>query len=571
MPLDIDLGQASLTGKRERNEDFYGCVTPEGDTLRGKGIAAVVADGVGGHLGGAEAAQSAVKSFLMDYYSTPETWTVEKSCFQVLSAANRWIHAEGMRNPALLGMATTFSALVLKGRAFHLIHVGDSRIYRLRDGALELLTHDHVRKGRNGDGMLTRAMGLEDHIKLQSHSGELALGDAFFFCTDGVCGELSNEHLENLINQGLAAHDLQKTCDRIVQAAEESGSQDNMTAQLLTITRLPDDGDEEMDLAIRDLPILERVTPGMVIDDFEILEKIHKSRMATIFKAKDSRNDEVVALKFANHLNADDPLYMDRFLREEWAGRRIQSKHTVTVLPLAAGRRNYLYYVMAFYGGETLAQRLERKHYLPVAEVVDIAKQMCKGLAHMHRLGVIHRDIKPENVLVTKDEVVKIVDMGVVRVAGLKKLTMEGSDFKVAPGTPSYMAPELFKGAGGDECSEVYAVAVTIYHLLTRKYPYGEIEAFSRPSFARYTPPSRHNPEVPQWLEWVLQKALDRNPEKRHQVMTALLHQLEKPDQVSGQAMPLMVRDPEWFWKLGFFIMGLLATLFFILFLLQLG
>jgi len=571
MPLDIDLGQSSLTGKRERNEDFYGCVTPEGDTLRNKGIAVVVADGVGGHLGGAEASQMAVKSFLMDYYSTPETWTVEKSCFQVLSAANRWIHAEGKRNPKLLGMATTLSALVLKGRMFHLFHVGDSRIYRLRGGKLEQLTHDHVREGRNSDGILTRAMGLEDQLKLESQTDELAVGDAFFFCTDGVWGVLTHERISTLLTQGAQDDDPQQTCERITQAAAEAGSQDNITAQLVTIASLPEHGDEEMDLAIRELPVLERVAPGMVIDHFEILEKVHKSRMATIFKARDSHNQEIVALKFANPLNADDPLYMDRFLREEWAGRRIQSDHTVAVLPLAPGRRNYLYYAMAFHGGETLAQRLERKHYLPAAEVVDIAKQMCRGLAHMHRLGVIHRDIKPENVLITKDGVVKIIDMGVVRVAGLKKLTLEGSDRKVAPGTPSYMAPELFKGAGGDECSEVYAVAVTAYHLLTRKYPYGEIEAFSRPNFSRYTPPSRHNPEVPQWLEWILQKALDRHPEKRHQVMTALLHQLEKPEQVNGQAMPLMDRDPEWFWKVGFFVMGFFATLFFVLFLLQLG
>ncbi len=564
--LTIGLGQASLTGKRERNEDFFGCVTPDGDTLRDKGIAVVVADGVGGHLGGLEAAQSSVKSFLMDYYSTPDTWSVEKSIYRVLFATNRWVHAEGRNNPRLQGMATTFSGLVLKGRYYYTAHVGDSRIYRLRDGKLERLTHDHTRIGPNGIGYLTRAIGLEDQLRLETRNGELAVGDTYLFCTDGVWGVLPDATLTTILTQ---QPDPQRACDTLLEKAVAADSQDNLTAQIIRIEALPDD--DEMDPAVRALPALERPVPGMVVDDFELLVQVHKSRMATIFKAKDTRNGETVALKFANPMETDDPLYMDRFLREEWTGRRIRSPYTVAVLPLPPGRRNYLYYAMAFHGGETLAQRLERRDYLSIDEVVENIKGLCQGLSHMHQKGVLHRDIKPDNVLVTRDGQIKIVDMGVVRVEALKRLTPTGSTEKVAPGTPSYMAPELFRGEGGDERSEVYAVGVTLYHLLTRKYPYGEIEPFARPTFSRYTPPSRYNPEVPQWLDWVVEKAVAADPEKRYQLVTALAHQLERPDQVSGEFKPLLERNPELFWKAGFFIMFAVSILFFVLFLLQLG
>ena len=136
MPLQVAVGHASLTGPRERNEDFCGVATPTGQDLESKGVIAALADGIGGHRGGREAAEYTVRGLLADYFATPDTWGVPRAVETVTTALNRWVIAEGSRNAELAGMATTLSALVLRGRRFYTAHIGDSRIYRLLGGQL---------------------------------------------------------------------------------------------------------------------------------------------------------------------------------------------------------------------------------------------------------------------------------------------------------------------------------------------------------------------------------------------------------------------------------------------------
>jgi protein phosphatase len=154
---------------------------------------------------------------------------------------------------------------------------------------------------------------------------------------------------------------------------------------------------------------------------------------------------------------------------------------------------------------------------------------MLKGLGALHRLSITHRDIKPANLHIGKDSGLRILDMGVALAAGVPYPELQGN-----AGTPSYMAPELFSGEAASAQSDLYAAGVTLYHLLTRKYPYGEIEPFQNPQFGEVSPPTRFRPDVPMWLENIILKAVAREPKQRFETAEEMLIALER-----GDAMPL--------------------------------
>ncbi len=183
----IDLGQSSDKGLKEENQDSYGVLLPESPVLEQKGIAVVIADGVSGCDAGKLASESCVKSLLGDYYCTPDSWTVKTSVQKVLIATNRWMLGMAQQGGVNhKGLATTMSALIVKSSTVHLFHIGDTRIYRIRDNKLELLTDDHrfwVSKEKN---YLTRAMGIDLHLEIDYSNFLLEEGDVFLFSTDGV-------------------------------------------------------------------------------------------------------------------------------------------------------------------------------------------------------------------------------------------------------------------------------------------------------------------------------------------------------------------------------------------------
>ena len=177
MSLKIAVGQCSLSGPRERNEDYYGVVTPTNEQLGIKGALVAVADGVSGNAGGREAAEMTIRSVLSDYFATPDTWEVHAALDKVLMAANRWLLAQASAHRDLAGMATTLSLLVLRGKRYYLAHVGDTRIYLLRKGELTQLTTDHVWDRPDMRHVLKRAVGLDQHLAVDYADGEIQPGD----------------------------------------------------------------------------------------------------------------------------------------------------------------------------------------------------------------------------------------------------------------------------------------------------------------------------------------------------------------------------------------------------------
>jgi protein phosphatase len=204
---------------------------------------------------------------------------------------------------------------------------------------------------------------------------------------------------------------------------------------------------------------------------------------------------------------------------------------------------------MSWHQGATLARHLEQGRRFTPIEAADLTARALKALAALHRLAIVHRDIKPDNLHLGADGRLRMLDLGVAASDGQD--AAETFNEINNPGTPSYMAPELFAGTGvttaANEASDLYAVGVTLYHLLTRKYPYGEIEPFQHPRFGDPMPPTRYRPDIPDWLESVMLKAVSRDPAGRFETVEEFLLALERGAQNPlrvARRTPLLQRDP---------------------------
>jgi serine/threonine protein phosphatase PrpC len=546
--LSVSIGQVSVTGKRGTNEDFLGAVTPEGAVLRDKGVALVVADGVGKGQGGRKAAEISVRRFLSDYYASPDTWSVQKSLEQTLTGVNRSVRelatkpgAQSMARTDSLGEnkngAATFVCLVVRGNRVVVANVGDARAYLYRNGELLCLTQDHVWDHPDFRNVVSRSMGLDEHLHPDFAQDAVQLHDVFLLCSDGLykSGSLDAEALRRELRQ-----DLNATAETLAKQAQESGSDDDISVMLLRIDALPSPESlgrigETFDLAAR-----SDIREGLTLDDFYLAKRIHRGQMSEVYLADDLRRGKKVVLKFPR-IDAANPeaaqAQLEMFLKEEWVGRRIQNRHVLPALAIEPGRRTCLYYATPYTPGETLRRKLEMGQPLPASEAVEWIVQVAKGLEALHRLQVLHRDIKPDNILINSDGEALIMDLGVAQTEGF---TQETKGKMEVPGTPSYMAPEFFLGGQtqASEASEIYALGATLYELVTRKLPFGEIEPFSQPRFNRWTPPSRYNPQIPVWLETVIQKATQPSPEKRFQALSELRFHLERREAVANEDAP---------------------------------
>ena len=525
MPLTLEFGYATATGPRERNEDYGGFVEPDSQLAATKGMLAAVADGVSGGTHGREAAEASVRNLLADYYATPDTWEIPHALGTVLSAINRWLHGQTASRTDPGGMAATLTAVVLRGRRFHYAHVGDSRLYRLRGETLEALTTDHVWETSGMSHVLKRALGLDVHVLPDFGEGELAPGDVFLIVCDGVWEPLGQLELHRTLRLYDAP---QRAAEALVGAAHAKGGQDNASALVVRVTEVGEADAPFIDA--RALPLPGKLMPGARLDDFIIESELHSGRETQIYAARHAQSGQRWALKTLQPILQGDADAVRRLLAEEWFLKRVHSHYFPDVLPLPG--RNFLYFAVRYFDGATLQDKLDAgQHFSPV-EVVTLGIRILKGLAALHRLDIVHRDLKPANLHVDGEGKLRILDLGVARCP-----TLDPREDYAQPGTPSFMAPELFSGAEAAVQTDLYAVGATLYHLLTRKYPYGEFEPFQQPRFGEPVPPTRTRPDVPIWLENVLLKAVERDPAQRFETAEEMLLALER-----GEASPLLRR-----------------------------
>ncbi|PTQ10773.1 protein phosphatase [Sphingomonas oleivorans] len=542
--LEIAAGFATAQGPRPDNQDFGAVHRGSAAEELSHGIIAAVADGVGGAKGGRIAAELAVRSFIEGYPAQSPTIGVEAGGIRALASYNRWLNDRARTDSTMEGAATTFTALVLRGREATLFHVGDSRAWLYRGGMVRRLTQDHVLPQPELRHVLYRALGIEPELRIDIGRIVLEPHDRLLLATDGVHNALSDRALARL----LAAHGSPEAdAAAIVDAAIAAGTQDNSTVVLIDLIRLPAIDQDAIGAEAERLPVEPPPKTGDAVDGFTLERLLSDGRYSRIFLARDEGRGDPLVLKFPKPALLSESGARRAFLRETLIGRRVESPFVGGTIAIAPERQSRLYIAMPFHSGETLEARLTRAP-VTIRQGVEIAIRLAKGVAALHRLEVVHRDIKPDNVMLTAEGGLKLIDLGVARLPRLPDFAPEE-----IPGTPGYMAPELYDGQPGDAVSDQFALGVTLYRMFTGRFPYGEPEAFSRPRFDRPPlPASRHRGDMPAWLGAALLRAVAVNPADRFGDVTELVHVLE-----SGNARaitprpraPLIERHPVRFWQ----------------------
>ncbi len=560
MAFELDIGFSSLAGRKSLNEDFAAALLP-GPGEEAMGAIAAIADGVSMGGMGKEAAQTTVTSLVRDYFGTPETWDTTVALDRIIAAQNSWLTGLNRRRQPQMGL-TTLTALVLRGQSYTLAHVGDTRAYLLRGGQLSQLSHDHVVAHPDQRHQLLRALGLEERLLVDYSQGELLVGDVFFLLSDGVHGVLPERRLKQVdLDAGAQA-----VGEQLVQLDLQQGSQDNATALVVRVRGLLESNLHDENRQAQQLPVPPRLKVGDLIDGLLVTAIVADNGINILYQVRDPGSKRLYALKALLPQRAHDAQERTMLAHEAWLARRMQSgraaEHLVMLheaLPTGLPRSGF-YLLYDWHGGETLQQMLQRKHRFSLTQSLSAATQVARALSWLHRQGVIHRDIKPANLHQGDDGVLRLLDLGVA----LSGREPESTRLLHA-GTPSYINPEQwgFSVLGGeaaaeppDAQSDLFALGVTLYQLLTGgKLPYGDVVPYQSGRYFRDpVAPSRHNPEVPIWLDHVVLKAVARDKRQRFETAEELLLALERGASrplTAPPPTPLIQRDPTVLWKIA--------------------
>ena len=551
----VTLGQHSRAGQKGINQDFHGAMLPGEALASTKGIVVAQADGIGSSAVSQEASAAAVRGFLDDYYATPEAWSVRRSAQRVLGATNAWLHAQTMRSHARFdkdrGYVCTFSALILKGREVHLLHVGDSRIYRLHPHALEQLTEDHRVFLSSAESFLGRALGVGPNVEIDYRSLPAEAGDIYVLATDGAYLHFDAPAVHAALAAG--AGDFDAAAAALVATAQARGAQDDMTVQLLRIDALPELTPMQLLARRETLALPPPLSPRMVFEGYTLVRELHASSRSHVWLAVDAASGQQVVIKTPSVDQREDPHYLDGFLLEEWVARRLNSPHVLK--SAAADRpRKHVFTAMEFVDGQTLAQWMT-DHPAPDLDTVRaLITQVGRALQAFHGREMLHQDLRPENVLIDRTGTARIIDFASTHVAGITEGTAAARPQAIA-GTLQYTAPEYFTGEGGSARSDLFSLAVLGYQMLTARLPYGlQVTQVKTPADAarlRYVPLRHLRPELPEWLDAVLQKALHPQPAKRFEAVSEFIHELHHPGPRSEgrRNAPLLARHPIVFWQ----------------------
>ncbi|WP_196138583.1 bifunctional protein-serine/threonine kinase/phosphatase [Aliikangiella sp. G2MR2-5] len=567
--LTLTIGQYSERGVKEENEDFVGSFTPENiHQLESKGIAIALADGVSSAEAGKVASKTAVEQFIEDYFQTPDTWSVSHAGQKILTSINlklyrkshEFIHEEK-------GYLCTFSGMVFKSRVGHIFHAGDSRIYQLEEGEnfLRQITRDHVATLGKGRSILARAVGMDSSLAIDYSKISLKAGDIFFISTDGVHDFVAQEKIVDILASNVSE---QEKAEALVAAAKVGNSDDNMSCIVVKVEQLPSESLNDYNAKLTRLPFPPELEPGMKIDGFVIKKEIFASSRSQLYLVEDEETAEQMVMKTPSVNYENDTSYIDRFIQEEWIGKRIDSPYVVKTLAQKR-KRNFLYYIMEYVHGETLEKWMKKNRFPRPKVAIQIVEKIAEGIQAFHSQETIHQDLKPGNVMITPEGSVKIVDFGSVYVAGVAEV-FRPIEHVGALGTASYSDPQYLMGKNSGVQGDLYALATIAYEIFTGELPYGpEIEECQSAldyDRLRYRSANQFNPVIPLWFDRTLERGVAFDLEKRYASMDKFLKDLHHPNPDYLLDDPTYKKDKSQalFWQVisGFWLITLLLVWF---------
>ncbi|MDP3265396.1 MAG: bifunctional protein-serine/threonine kinase/phosphatase [Sulfuricurvum sp.] len=511
-------------------------------------LVSVLCDGVGSARRGGTAARQCVKFFIDQFKARPKTWTVPKTMEVFTRHINNLLFTESMTQYERIELLTTLCLAIIEGDTLYTLNLGDSRVYLLTlDGELKQLTTDHTMDDEHMSHVLTKACGLSENVELIITSIPISVGETVVLCSDGVYNLIEENDLTVLLQKGLGAKSI---IQHIAQNAKDE-NRDDMSLQIFRIEAL----DPLHAIKNIQLPIPQTLNEGEIIDGYTLISPMMEHKR--IWKV--SKDNDIFVMKFP--MAADDEQALDEFVREAWYAKQIS--HNAFGHAWVPENRTMRYYMMELVEGINLREFLINRP-LSIDSAIELGKLLHDAEAHLLQLGLVHGDIKPENIIVTKKVGEAGVDFKMVDFGSIVEIFSLNS----RAGTPSYLAPERFKGGVINESSEIFSIGITLYWALTGTLPYGEIEPFQTPTFKSPKRCIKLNSNIPAWLDSIIMRAIAINPDERYVHYSEFLYELKSPERVKPfftKGVPLIERSPLTFYKTGFLILLLTQALTLIL------
>ncbi len=556
MGLCVNLITGSVQGLKSDNEDYVGHYIPQDTSqLLNKGIAVAVADGVSSAEAGKEASITAVTRFVEDYYKTPDTWSVSHAGSNVLSTINLNLFKRSHEfTNEEKGFLCTFSGMIIKSQTGHFFHAGDSRIYLLREGTLKQLTRDHIASIGNGRSFLARAMGMDNSIQIDYGKVALQPGDRLLFSSDGIHDFIEELELTELLSVNAVEDSL---ADLLISQALANGSDDNLSCAVVEVLSLPKQSLDEYNAELTRLPFPPPLEPGMKLDGYLVKKEIFASSRSQLYLVQDIQSGKTLVMKTPSVNFVDDTGYIDRFIQEEWIGKRIESPKVVHIVR-QKNPRTFLYYLMEYVEGISMDKWMAQNPAPKPKVAIDIIEQIAQGLGAFHQKETIHQDLKPANILIDDSgEQIKviIVDFGSVFVAGLAEIFIP-LEHQGALGTATYSDPQYLTGKNSNIQGDLYSLATICYELFTGHLPYTEKINECTTAFQfdrlRYIPAAEHNPVIPVWFDRTLERAVIFDLDKRYSNFDTFLRDLKNPnpEYLKNDPKTEKHKSPVLFWQM---------------------
>jgi serine/threonine protein phosphatase PrpC len=498
----LKLGASSSSPQTSERADIFAVYNGEKLERPARGILAAVARGVGAgpraRQAAHEAAHVALHLLAEGYFGSAATLSVRRAAALALTGANAWMFSQS-RMDREHAMRASLSALIFAGRRVGIVNVGDCRVYRVRQGQLTPLTEDHTRPLADGMAVLTRSVGGDAELHIDYSEDEPQVSDRYIVLSKGVYGG-ATQLAERLVAP-VSPDDVAKS---LAPAHQTDDSDQDATAVVIDVEQIPESNFDELSAAFQNLPLRGAPRDGENWDGFVLGRTLYRSRYTTLKLAHDTVNDREVVLKIPLPSMLHDQVFRAGFLREAWVGATVRSPRIASYIDVPADRRSSLYLVLPYYRGETLEARLTRPPPIPYLDGIGLALKLSAAVQDLAAYQIVHRDLKPDNVLLLSGGEIKLIDLGMAYLPGVD----EPDDDRLG-GTTRYMAPELFRKAPADQCSEVFSLGVTVYRLFSGgAFPFGQREA---------VPLQRLRPDLPAWVGECLKKALETDRSKRFQ------------------------------------------------------